>query len=336
MPDDVFGNWMSHTEPDVRLAGLFLCVYSTAVTRPLTGGVFRSLERNLAHLHTDTDANFRRELLGYIQKLINRLRGSTATLARGKSRSGPASTTRLPFPNECFQPRKRLEQRTVQDPLSEALSFIVWYIRFLESELRSDASYQRRITALRAITIVLKSGVDPRVSHHLLSKSAQGQLHWAHGLQISSPKLIRVLLDLILDPFDDIRDASVSVLRMCLESLPEGEKEAAIAKLPRFIVRAETAMLRTGRADHADGVARAYALYFSICSMDSGEVAGIGGTGRTRKIEVFERLGQQLKSTLQLARENLSEAVNGRPVHGTFAAIRYLRLSSFQSQMVSD
>jgi hypothetical protein len=35
-------------------------------------------------------------------------------------------------------------------------------------------------------------------------------------------------------------------------------------------------------------------------------------------------LKRQLQSTLAFADQDLSEAVNGRPVHGTFAALRYV------------
>jgi hypothetical protein len=88
LPEDVFGLWMSRPEPEVRSAGLFLSVYSTAITRHMTGGTFASLQRNLIHLHTDTDANFRREVHGYTQKLFDRLRASTATLAKGTTKAG--------------------------------------------------------------------------------------------------------------------------------------------------------------------------------------------------------------------------------------------------------
>jgi hypothetical protein len=269
----------------------------------------------MVHLHADTDANFRRDLLSYIQKLFNRLRGSTATLARGSAKSSPASQNRLPFPTHINRPTRTGYITSVQDPLSESLRFIIWYMKLIEWDLRSEASYQRRITAVRALLVVLKSGIDPRVPHHLLSKGAQGQLHWVHGLRIPNSNLMRSLLDLILDPFDDVRDASVLTLQLCLESLPDDEKKEYVTKLPLFIGRAEAAMLRTGRADQADGVARAYSLLYTSSSQST-------ISNGTSRLAVLSQLHQQLKETLIVASTNISEAVNGRPVHGTFAAIR--------------
>lgn len=312
---------MSHHKPEVRLAGMFLSVYSTAITKPIPQGVFKSLKRNLVHLHAETDANFRREVHGYTQKLFDRLRASTATLSKGKSKVGATANNRLSFPRKSHRTNTCLSKRSSQDPLYEPLAFIVWYIRFLEWELRPTATYQRRITALRSLTIVLRSGIDPGVPHSHLSKSAQGQLNWAHGLQISNDRLVRVLLDLILDPFDDVRDASVSILQLCLEALPAAQKNAVIASLPRFLSRAETVMLRTGRADQADGVARAYSLIFSLASE---KLTELSDSPFSTKFRVFEYLKKQLDSTLDIAHKNLSEAVDGRPVHGTFAALRYV------------
>ncbi|KAH7408541.1 putative death-receptor fusion protein-domain-containing protein [Phaeosphaeria sp. MPI-PUGE-AT-0046c] len=321
LPDDIFGPWMSHTDPEVRLAGMFLSVHSTAITRPMTAGIFRSLKQNLVHLQTDTDAYFRRDVNGYLQKLFDRLRASTATLVKGSSKASGSGATRLPIPNWCSNPGNTISQTGPQDLLYETLSFIVWYIRFLRWEIRSTAAYQRRITALQSLTIVLRSGIDPGVPVSHLSKSAQGQLNWAHGVRIASPNLTRVLMDLILDPFDDIRNSAISVLQLCLLAQPPDERDAVLGSIPHLLSRAESMQLRTGRADQADGVARAYSLLYSSLSASPRE--NDTGTFST-SLEVFLFLKQQLKDTLAYANKNLSDAVNGRPVHGIFAALRYI------------
>ncbi|KAH7359589.1 HEAT repeat protein-like protein [Pyrenochaeta sp. MPI-SDFR-AT-0127] len=334
LPDHIFGNWMMHSDPEVRLAGMFLSVYSTSVTKTISGSVFRALKYNLIHLHTDTDANFRREIHGYTQKLFDRLRASTATLSKGRKIPGTSNSSRLPFPRECFRSDSLRYRHSQHTSLMEALAFVIWYLRFLEWEMRSTASYQRRITALRSMIIVLRSGVDPGVPFGHLSKSAQGQLSWAHGLQIANTRLIRVLLDLILDPFDDVRDTAISVLQLCLIALPESQKEAVTAMLPRFVSRAETAMLRTGRADQADGVARAYGLIFSLADESATK---LHSSHFTSKLGLFEHLKEQLDSTLEVARNDLSEAVNGRPVHGIYAALRYVvDQPSFYAELTND
>ncbi|KAL1796750.1 hypothetical protein ACET3X_005290 [Alternaria dauci] len=80
-------------------------------------------------------------------------------------------------------------------------------------------------------------------------------------------------------------------------------------------------MLRTGRADQADGVARAYGMVFALAS---DEPSIFAGSHFSSKQSLFEYLKTQLQDTLALAHTDLSKAVDGRPVHGTFAALRYV------------
>jgi hypothetical protein len=310
---------MSHADAEVRLAGMFLSVYSTAMTRPMTDGVFRSLKKNIIHLHTDTDANFRREINEYTQKLFDRLRSSTATLAKVTVKKSSSGTTRLPIPKACYSQGASLVRQTQQDPLVESLAFVVWYIRFLEWELRSTASYQRRVTALQSLMIVLRSGIEPGVPFSYLSKSAQGQLNWAHGLQLANARLTRVLMDLILDPFDDVRNSAISVLQLCLLAQPLAGQNSILASMHRFLDRAANMQLRTGRADQADGVARAYALLYSLLESHPGPS---NPTIFASSFTVYLYLTRTLRNTLSYANENLASAVNGRPIHSTFAALR--------------
>lgn len=301
---------MSHSEPSVRLAGMFLSVYSTSITRSFNRGVFTSLKRHLVHLHTDTDVNFRSEVIGYTQKLFDRLRASTATLAKRKIKDGK-SLSRVTIPPACYNPGAFQSQ---QDPLLTHLAFIIWYVQFLGSELRPTASYQRRITALQCLTIVLRSGIDPSIPQKYLSKSAQGQLNWAHSIAVATPELMRVLMDLILDPFDDIRGFAVVVLQLCLLNKPAYGENEVPASLRRFLQRAEGLQLRTGRADQADGVARAYSLLISTSNEKDEALASDYVT--------LKHLVDQLRDTLSYAMDDLAKAVNERPIHGVFAAVR--------------
>jgi hypothetical protein len=205
---------------------------------------------------------------------------------------------------------------------AKSLEFIIWYLHFIEWEIRSTASYQRRTTALKTLSIVLRSGLDSSVPHRHLSKSAQGQLSWAHGIQICSPLLIRLLLDLVFDPFDDIRNASIALLEISFDSLSADEKLSALSNMPRFLERVEKTMLRTGRADQADGLARAYALLFTQCTEQLPVSLRVDDSGLWSKQGIVGRLIIQLESTLDAATKDLSLAVDGRPVHGIFAALR--------------
>ncbi|KAF2106936.1 HEAT repeat protein-like protein [Lophiotrema nucula] len=324
LPDSIFGEWLSHPDPEVRVAGLFLSVYSTAGTKPITSATFKSLKHNIVHLHTDIDANFRKDVLNHTQRLFDRLRGSTAALARPGNKNNMSSGQRQDIGNFLSRSKRSDPASATDQLLLGSLSFMRWYVQFLNRELRPTASYQRRATALRCLTILLKSGIDPSVPHQHLSKSAQGQLQWSHKLQVVTPKLIRLLLDLVLDAFDDVRGASASLLTLCLESLSEAEKDRAVLELVDFIRRAESMMLSSGRADQADGVARAVALLFTQCSKGSSNEETLQLGEIQKQIDLSTYLTSQLDETLLVVRKDMADAVNGRPVHGIFAALRYI------------
>jgi hypothetical protein len=131
----------------------------------------------------------------------------------------------------------------------------------------------------------------------------------------------------MLDPFDDIRSASANILEICLDALRGEDRDTALLALPKLMRSAEGLMLRTGRADQADGVARAYALQFSQCSGEHSPHQVTGLREGWTKVAVVGGLVDQLEETIEVAQQDLSTAVNGRPVHGIFAALRYETLS---------
>ena len=348
IPDILFGRLLAHPSPAVRLAALSLLVSSTAVTRPITSATFQCLKRHLSHLHAETDANFRGELLSLMQRLFNRLRASTATLS--KALANNRNSLKLIGSQGVVAGRgNELSSCEIIDKLQRHTEFVSWYLQFLSLELRPTSSYQRHISALKSLNFVLKSGLDSSIPHRNLSKQAQGDLKWEHQWDVFSSRLVRLLLDLMLDPFDDVRngaalnmklkseifdkDSTIVTLRVpttnTCSSLALGPTRfqcVELANIVQFIGRAETMMLRTGRADHADGVARAYEYVFSHCAValqSNGEPQQIEEHWWSTKYGVVIHLIEQLEGTIAIASRNLPTAVNGYPVHGIFASFRY-------------
>ena len=72
----------------------------------------------------------------------------------------------------------------------------------------STASYQHHISAVKILLIMARSGLDntvPRVYH---SKAATvGEALWPFQLSLMTPGLRHLVLDLLLDPFDDVRQS---------------------------------------------------------------------------------------------------------------------------------
>lgn len=290
IPVPVIGRWLRLANRNIRLTALYLLVASPASTRPLLQSSFEILQANLDHLFSDTDANFRGEVCGLIQLLIDRVRAATAALTR------PAKTE-----VEASQPSG---SSSAVHMLEEHKNFVSWLNRSLAWQLRPTASYQRHISALRCLYALARSGLDPCVSSAQLSKSAMAGTQWPFTMPILTGDLRRILLDMAIDPFDDVRQAAIAVLR-----LYPTEDAQCIKDVKAMLHRAETAMLATGRADQADGVAHLYALLHHL--------------GNDKVCLINTQL-QRLQQMLSVAKDDLPMAVQRYPVHGILTSLRYL------------
>ena len=150
-----------------------------------------------------------------------------------------------------------------------------------------------------------------------------------------------MLLDLVMDPFDDVRGVAAGMLTESLSFSPSNTNNANkstteeltsifIARdkssytyvnqqvLSLALTRAEHLMYHTGRADYADGVGRLYVLKYGHCSVDDEEPI----VGRSKRSEVIESIVLQLEKDIMIAEENLRIAVSAAPLHGRLIALR--------------
>lgn len=296
-------------------------------------------------LYADTDAKLRNEILSSTKHLIVRLRGATAYLVReiqrlsftGKQDPSSQSSPRLKFQDSIEELVKLLDSHT---------AFIQWYLEFLLGELIPTAAYQRHITALKAIMLLLQSGIikkDPSSKIHQVSGN---ETVWPFYIKFFTLGAMRLLLDLLMDPFEDVRINAAAVLKYAskdsfgtkqpveyvdnIEGIfslsrvdirqPTRQISPAPASVPMsdqslcflqaFISRADERTKRTGRADYADGLARCYALHYSLLSSASD------------RLRLVDDLISILEKKSKVAEKNLSQAVEDAPIHGTFAALK--------------
>lgn len=203
--------------------------------------------------------------------------------------------------------------------LESHIEFKDWYLDFMEEELAPTASYQRHITALRAIMSWPAMNLPNRICSYDYSRPIE-----------SNFQITRLVLDLVADPFEEVRICAAQILRS-IGTTPGTDKksrETAFANNPsldpkivfEFISRVERASRRTGRADMADGLARAQELYCSLTA------TAADGSGQA----YLSGMVSNLEDSISTAQTNLASAVRGSPVHGQFASLGLLvdRLSS--------
>lgn len=123
--------------------------------------------------------------------------------------------------------------------------------------------------------------------------------------------MIRQLAEMVMDPFDDVRSLSASLLKA--SALGTGEFLYS-DRLESYIMVAKNRMIRTGRANISDGYARLVELSYHFGSMQHELGTGIFFTPQAVLHDICEGL--------TLASLNLQMAVTTPQLHGQFSALR--------------
>ncbi|KAI9815450.1 MAG: hypothetical protein M1827_002584 [Pycnora praestabilis] len=318
LPNALLERLLLQSSTAIRIAALSLLITSVSTTRRFTRQVLSLLRRNMAYLHSDTDANFRSEFLSSTRRLIDRLRGAMSSSSK--------DLQRLRRFNGNTEPRSRFHRDLVLDHFDpveasekvflDHVEFVNWYMGFLILELEPTAPYQRHITGLKAIYIVFKSGI---------LKEFEGLIETKKHYQL----LGRPLLDLLMDPFDDVRNSAAVLINMLPLPVPQAvdgssENTSGQQMLLIFLGRAQHIAQRTGRADHADGLARSYEILYENLATKNFPFSTVSTSVGTARHSIVESLVSALEDNLTLVRKDLASAVAMNPVHGQIASIRYI------------
>jgi hypothetical protein len=290
VPIKFIGRLTSSGNRSARLAGLSLFIASNTPTKAFQPAVLKQLEHTLPHLHADTDAFARSELFSLTQRMFDRIKSATAVLART-----PVESDKLADAQASIEHHK---------------TFVEWYSKFIAWELRPTSSYQRHISALKCLSLLLRSGVDAGVQK---SESSRTNAHWPFNVPVVDSGLRRSLLDLLMNSFEEVRQTAASILELCASSdLASAEFERKSLEVAK--VRAVEMMLSSGRADHADGVAYMYGL--SYVSAETSE----------DRQKVLTALLEKTEEMLNVANGDLAIAVEKFPLHGLLTSLRYVLL----------
>lgn len=343
---------LEHSSSSVRLAALSLLVSSSASARPFCRRVLRRVQQCIPYFHVEVNAKPRNEFIALMKKLCMRLRGATLSLLRhGQdpdvlTREQTSITSRSVARIGGEGPvssRNVIKQVLDEGPhiLEEHLAFRKWYMVFLLQELRPTASYQSHITALKILEFLTEQTIALR---SLSSKSHNDYLdalneHPPGGL------LLRPLTELLLDPFDDVRQSASTVfdLHLSINSVPrksisrggtddkadsldqearnQADNEEGHRKANHPILinlnKAEDRAGITGRADHADGFGRLIHLLYTT----SGTLVKPAGWHQSHYL-IVDHVISTLEEEVDIAKGDLLFAVSSRPLHGHLIALR--------------
>ncbi|OTA66695.1 hypothetical protein K449DRAFT_325817 [Hypoxylon sp. EC38] len=319
---DVLESVLCHDSHEARSSAISILIASPSTTKPYTAAALELLKRHLPSFHEDSDPKMRYDVLGHSRNMIKRIQSTIESLRRDIERISKkinkSATTNVVGESPVKQAKNDQLQKYQQgiavelhDTLRLHEEFVSWYVNFLKDELAPTTSYQRHITALRAMVFIIKPELLPGNNQNGPSelKSLLIDATW-----------FRSVLDLIMDPFDDVRETAASlVMALLLESGESGLRRGInglerkpTEELQKFCHKADELARRTARADHSDGAARSFEL---LCRSNI-----------TTKEQIripFEVLSS-LEAKLSSAEQDLAIAVLQAPVHSGFAALRYI------------
>ncbi|KAI1816773.1 hypothetical protein GGS20DRAFT_593980 [Poronia punctata] len=325
LPANILEMLLHHRSHEARASGLSILVASPSTTKPYTRGTLRLLQGSLASFHEDVDPKIRYDMLGHSRNITRRVLNAIQALRKESSfvskqimmsGVGHGDMHSPPSLEELAQVanKKNINDKGVVAPLTKLIDheeFLNWYIYFLKKELAPTASYQRHITSLRAMHYFLKSS--------LVGSDRSSIQQWPAGLLVDDI-WFRSVLDLVMDPYEDVRETAASLLALIspgkpMSGAPEGIRglhSDPFAEMQEFSQKANKLASVTARADHCDGAARAQEL---LCRWSS---------TFEQAAEVLETVLKNLEQKSGAAEMSLATAVLQAPVHGDFASLRYI------------
>jgi hypothetical protein len=346
LKEDVIGPLLTNASDTVRSLAFSVLVTSSSTIRPFNAKALEYLQSNIAILYADTDAKFRNEVLSNTKHMVERLRGAIAYLVRELQNL----SFKIPQSPESAQPRKQ-DIGEISDLLESHEAFIQWYLEFLLGELIPTASYQRHITALKAIMLLLKSGIlrqSPRSKQH---QTSGNETSWPFSIGFFTSGTMRLLLDLLMDSFEDVRINASSVLGLASEENFEyGQPINYVevidyrSKLSGIRVRQANSSFTSSQASLPSvnlvrhkrplGLLKDFISRADDISKRTGRADYADGLARcyvlhysllpntSDRLELVDQLVLGLEAKIAVARKDLSRAVSDAPVHGTFAALK--------------
>jgi hypothetical protein len=295
-----------HTSSTARLAGLSLLVTSISTTKPFSTKALKGLKKGLPTLFIEQDAKIRQDMLALISHMIDRIKAAVFKLNQ--------STQRLQVTRSSASLDEAQLQQYVVD---EHKDFLRWLTHMIPFQLYPEAGYQRHIFALKLLNILVKSEIDPSIEPMPKAQIKGNSL----GLSVNvfTTILDRSLRDLLMNPFEDIRSMAATLLAASLRKLSP-QFSVVDSGMAMLIERAEVKTLQSGRADHADGLARMYAIIFQYAPLNYTDLTEPNWWHT--KLDIIIHLVKILERSIYLANQNIALAVTQFPMHGLLLGIR--------------
>ncbi|PHH82701.1 hypothetical protein CDD82_5151 [Ophiocordyceps australis] len=307
---------LAHSSHQVRVLAFSLLISSPSTTRPYSSTALQLLRKHLATFFADSDAKFRVEVTSRARDMFKRVRGAISVLkrsiprARAKARQAGSVDKRETQPIVYRANLVMLPEAQLNSCLEYHEEFLAWYLGFLCRQLGPTASYQRHIASLKALVFILRSE----------SQGPQVEGDQTLFFDLFDDKWARVLFDLVMDPFDDVRQLSATAIQIMYQDArwrffspnKQAAKRDVTQALRELAHGAEKLAQRTSRAHHSDGASRAWQLLYRFLASEQ------------ERISLLSKLMTGLEDKVAMAQRDLGRAVLEAPLHGDLASINHV------------
>lgn len=320
--EKVLESVLAHPSHEVRSLAFSILITSPSTTKPYSSTALDLLKKHIGAFFADADAKFRVDISAGARDMFKRIRGAIVVLKRSIPRArAKAEKAKLAgkLGDAAVNTSGPVLYRTNLISLPEAQlvecleyheRFLKWYLSFLCDELIPTASYQRHIASLKALGSIFRLQSEN-------AKTWETPDEQELFFDVFDDKWMRALFDLLMDPFDDVRNATSIVLRSLFGNprfrkfslSKDSDITNACQDLVSFSAKANELARRTSRADHADGVARISQLLYNFLG------------DQKQRLALLDQLISELDRKITLAETDLGRAVLDVPVHGDFAAL---------------
>ncbi|KAK9367116.1 putative death-receptor fusion protein-domain-containing protein [Lipomyces kononenkoae] len=288
---------LHHMSEDLRIGGLSLAVSSPQASKPISPAVLDILTEAFDDLILDSDPEFRNRVYGFMRQMTTRIRDSCYALTRERKK--------------CITKNDLTRAKQIESHIAVNVNFLNGYLNYLLELLRPGSSYQRIHMSLKLLRVLIRAGLDDRVDAKWHDKN---HIDFPFNIPIFTQKLVRLLLDNLMNNYEDIRDASIELLKMApVDALFDDNVEKKL--VVDGYCENGLCMIKGLRGREGDGGARildfCYYLYSKIDDHES----------EARFLDKFIGI---LESAIQEAERNLSSAVKEYPLHGYFSGLKFI------------
>lgn len=184
-----------------RSSAMSLLTSSPKLSHIVNPSVYPEILKSMSIIMSDSDKQIRSEMISHLYTFINRIRDSTYCLQRDYLSLTKKDSIRFHDEIEFKKENVKIAQ-----------AFLANFKSIIQKGLQPGKQYEHRATSLELLTILVNSGLDSRCKTPSNKKS---NVKFAYSIDLFDRCIIRLLLDLIGDDFEDIRTMSNKLVMIC-------------------------------------------------------------------------------------------------------------------------